>query len=74
MSINKTAELQAIQELVEKGEHKPVVDVCYPLDKMREAHAYVDTGRKRGNVVITVDHEPDAAAASSGARMSDHSG
>jgi hypothetical protein len=31
-----------------------VIDRTYPLERIREAHAYVDTGRKKGAVVITV--------------------
>lgn len=33
---------------------KPVVDRVYRLEDAAEAHAYVDTGRKRGSVVLTV--------------------
>ncbi|MEO6395056.1 MAG: zinc-binding dehydrogenase [Devosia sp.] len=32
----------------------PVIDRTYTLDQIREAHAYVDTKRKRGAVVVTV--------------------
>ena len=47
-------ELTAVKELVEAGKVRAVISRCYPLEQIVEAHRYVDTGRKRGNVAITV--------------------
>jgi len=47
-------QLQTLAQLAETGAFKPVIDRLYPLANAAEAHAYVDTGRKRGSVVLTV--------------------
>lgn len=42
------------RDLMQAGTFKPLIDRSYPLDEIVEAHRYVDSGRKRGNVVIVV--------------------
>jgi NADPH:quinone reductase-like Zn-dependent oxidoreductase len=43
-----------VKELMEQGHFKAVVDRTYPLEQIAEAFAYVETGQKVGNVVVTV--------------------
>jgi NADPH:quinone reductase-like Zn-dependent oxidoreductase len=54
MSVEKRAALRTVSELLQSGAIRPVIDRRYPLEALAEAHRYVETGRKRGNVVIDV--------------------
>ncbi len=54
MSVDKREALSYLRGLIEAGELRIVLDRDYPMDQIVEAHRYVDTGRKRGNVAIAV--------------------
>lgn len=58
-------DLRHIAQLAASGELRPVIDRIYPLERAAEAHAYVDTGRKRGSVVLTVGGAVDTTNAAS---------
>jgi NADPH:quinone reductase-like Zn-dependent oxidoreductase len=49
--------IETLARLAGQGALKPLIDRSYPLESAAEAHAYVDTGRKRGSVVLFVDNK-----------------
>ncbi len=49
----KRADIALLAAMIERGELRAVTDRIYPLERVAEAHAYVDTGHKAGDVVIS---------------------
>jgi NADPH:quinone reductase-like Zn-dependent oxidoreductase len=52
----RAADLRFLAAIARAGQFKPVIDRCFPFERIAEAHRYVDTGRKKGNVTISLQH------------------
>ncbi len=45
--------LAHLLEVIAEGKHKTIIDRQFPLEKLAEAHTYIDAGHKKGNIIIT---------------------
>ena len=52
---SKPKDLITLKELAESGEIRAAIDRQYPFEQAAEAHAYVDSGRRKGTVVLTME-------------------
>lgn len=54
VAAENTQQLNLLRKLFEAGQYQAVIDKVYPMQEVVAAHTYVDTGRKKGNVVLNI--------------------
>ncbi|MCB9137180.1 MAG: NAD(P)-dependent alcohol dehydrogenase [Caldilineaceae bacterium] len=59
VSARQSADLVALAQMLERGEIKPALDRCYPLEEAISAHRYVEAGRKKGNIALIIAAESE---------------
>ena len=58
VSAERPEDVQRLAELARDGVYRAVIDASMPLSRIAEAHARVDSGHKRGSVVVTLEGDP----------------
>jgi NADPH:quinone reductase-like Zn-dependent oxidoreductase len=58
-AIQYMEDFQLLNDLIDAGKIRSVIDRTYPLEEIGEAHRYVATGQKKGSVVISVGHDDE---------------
>lgn len=53
----QTEDLITLKDLIEGGELRSVIDRHYSLEQIVEAYRYIESGHKKGNVVLTIEYE-----------------
>jgi NADPH:quinone reductase-like Zn-dependent oxidoreductase len=56
----RTADLEMLNEMIEQGRLRPVIDKIFPMNEMAEAHRLIETGHTRGKLVVRIDEAADA--------------
>lgn len=55
VAAEQISQLELVRTLFERGEYNATIDKTFPIEQIVEAHRYVDSGRKKGNVVIQLN-------------------
>lgn len=50
-------DIKFLKDLIKAGAIKAVIDRSYPMEQAAQAHRYVETGRKRGNVILVLHNK-----------------